>query len=75
MRAHHANKTLAESGACTVEHCPECDVVHVHFGHASVRLRPAAFQAACHTLMLAVERLAQIEAASACARPGRVSCH
>ena len=77
MNSSHANKILAESGACTVEHCSECGVVHLHFGHASVRLKPAAFMAACQTLILAMRRLTpqEVEAASAHGVSGRFPCH
>lgn len=39
MNSQHANKILAESGACTVEHCLEYHVAYVHFVRATRRAR------------------------------------
>ncbi|MEX2164488.1 MAG: hypothetical protein WD823_09625 [Sulfuricaulis sp.] len=77
MKSSHKNMILAESAACTVEHCLECDVVHLHFGHASVRLRPAVFMAACQTLTLAMRRMTpqEVDATSAKQAFGDSSCH
>jgi len=77
MSQHPAHEILAQSGACEVEHCPGCDLVHVHFGHASVRLTPAAFRIVCRTLLLAMRRLApqDIEAAKVDKMSGHSPCH
>jgi hypothetical protein len=56
--AHTAHKTtLASCDLCQVEHCGDCDVVHVHVGHASVRLTLSGYFALCATLVEAARRL------------------
>ena len=48
---HGQRTTLARCSMCQVEHCADCDVVHVHVGHASVRLTMSGFLAMCATLL------------------------
>src|SRR5688572_21269127 len=56
--AHEAHKTtLAGCDLCQVEHCADCDVVHVHIGHASVRLTLSGFFSLCATLLEAARRV------------------
>jgi len=56
--AHSVHKTtLASCDLCQVEHCADCDVVHVHVGHASLRLTLSGFYALCATLLEAARRV------------------
>ncbi len=43
-------KILARCAVCQVERCVECDTVHLHIGHMSLRLTMAAFLSLCATL-------------------------
>jgi hypothetical protein len=56
---HGQRTTLARCSMCQVEHCADCDVVHVHVGHASVRLTMSGFLAMCATLLEAARTAAQ----------------
>lgn len=47
----HDRRLLARCHVCEVEHCPECDVVHVNVGHASLRLTRSGFYSLCATLL------------------------
>jgi hypothetical protein len=54
----HANKMpLAECDICQVEHCTDCDVVHVHVRHTSLRLTLSGYFAMCATLLDAARRI------------------
>ena len=50
---------LARCAVCQVEHCADCDTVHLHVGHASVRLTMAAFLSLCATLFEAAQTATQ----------------
>ncbi len=54
MNDPHTAKLLAHSSVCTVERCGECEIIHLHFDAASMRLRPAAFVQLCETLLSAL---------------------
>jgi hypothetical protein len=41
---------LARCAVCQVECCADCNTVHLHVGHASLRLTMAAFLSLCATL-------------------------
>lgn len=51
-------RLLADSGVCTVEQCTGCDVVHVHIGNTTLRLKRAAFTLVCETLLSALSQVA-----------------
>lgn len=38
-----ATRLLAQCKTCKIEHCSDCDTVHLHIGHASLRLTLATF--------------------------------
>jgi len=46
---------LARCAVCLVERCADCDTVHLHVGHASLRLTMAAFLSPCATLFEAAQ--------------------
>ncbi|MEK7816598.1 MAG: hypothetical protein AAB294_07245 [Pseudomonadota bacterium] len=54
MHEIHPARLLAGCSVCIIEHCADCDVVHVHVGAASMRFRPAAFVQLCETLLSAL---------------------
>lgn len=58
MSETHVNSLLASCSICTVERCTECNVIHLHFGAASVRFKPAAFAMLCETLLSALAQVA-----------------
>lgn len=45
---------LAGCSVCTVEHCADGDVVHMHVGGTTLRFKPAAFTLMCETLLSAL---------------------
>ncbi len=54
MNADHETgdrKILARCAVCQVEQCIECDTVHLHIGHTSLRLTMSAFLSLCATLL------------------------
>jgi hypothetical protein len=53
----HTSRRLAESEIACVEHCAECQTVHVHLGNTSLRFRSTTFLELCETLYTAVRRL------------------
>jgi hypothetical protein len=57
LDTHTHKTTLASCELCQVEHCVDCDVVHIHVGHASVRLTLSGYFALCATLLEAARRL------------------
>jgi hypothetical protein len=73
MNAGHETadrKVLARCTVCQVERCGECDTVHLHIGHASLRLTTAAFLSLCATLFEAAQgatKGAVVHAAPRCA--------
>jgi hypothetical protein len=77
MNEPHVNNLLASCSVCTVERCTECDVIHLHFGAASVRLKPAAFVMLCETLLSALAQVAPKAVAfvSSDARGGNAGRH
>jgi hypothetical protein len=46
---------LARCAVCQVERCVECDTVHLHIGHTSLRLTMAAFLSLSTTLIEAAQ--------------------
>ncbi len=50
---------LARCTVCQVERCADCDTVHLHVGHASLRLTMAAFLSVCATLLEAAQTATQ----------------
>jgi len=50
---------LARCAVCQVERCADCDTVHLHIGHASLRLTMAAFLSLCATLFEAGQTATQ----------------
>lgn len=50
---------LARCAVCQVERCADCDTVHLHVGHASLRLTRAAFLSLCATLLEAAQTATQ----------------
>jgi hypothetical protein len=46
-----ATRLLAKCKACKIEHCSDCDTVHLHIGHASLRLTLATFLSLSATLL------------------------
>jgi hypothetical protein len=46
-----ATRLLAQSKTCKIEHCGDCDTVHLHIGHASLRLTLATFLSLSATLL------------------------
>jgi hypothetical protein len=58
MNAEHETgdrKVLARCTVCQVERCTDCDTVHLHIGHTSLRLTTAAFLSLCATLFEAAQ--------------------
>ena len=53
MKDHAACKTtiLGKSQFCSVTRCAECNLVHLHVGPLSIRLRNDVFTDLCETLM------------------------
>jgi hypothetical protein len=54
MNADHDTgdrQILARCAVCQVDRCADCDTVHLHVGHASLRLTMAAFLSVCATLL------------------------
>lgn len=54
MHEIHPARLLAGCSVCTVERRGECEIIHLHFGAASMRFRPAAFVQLCETLLSAL---------------------
>jgi hypothetical protein len=54
-----ARQFLARCAVCQVERCADCDTVHLHIGHASLRLTMAAFLSLCATLLEAAQTATQ----------------
>ncbi len=52
-------RILARCAVCQVERCADCDTVHLHVGHASLRLTMAAFLSLCATLLEAAQAATQ----------------
>jgi len=62
MNPHHDTEDrqiLARCTVCQVERCADCDTVHLHIGHASLRLTMAAFLSLCATLLEAAQTATQ----------------
>ncbi|HYA38579.1 MAG TPA: hypothetical protein VEI74_09970 [Candidatus Methylomirabilis sp.] len=62
MNPHHDTEDrqiLARCAVCQVERCADCDTVHLHIGHASLRLTTAAFLSLCATLLEAAQTATQ----------------
>lgn len=53
----HPLTLLAHHGACQVEHCHDCDVLHVTIGPVTLRVQPAAAQQLRRALTTALARL------------------
>lgn len=49
-----ATRLLAQCKTCKIEHCSDCDTVHLHIGRASLRLTLATFLSLSATLLEAV---------------------
>ena len=58
MHEIHPARLLAGCSVCTIEHCADCDVVHVHVGSATLRFKRAAFTLMCETLLSALSQVA-----------------
>ena len=54
-RSSEDRQILARCDVCQVERCADCKTVHVHIGHASLRLSMAAFLSLCATLLEAAQ--------------------
>lgn len=54
----HPARLLAGCSVCTVEHCADCDVVHLHVGGTTLRFKRAAFTLMCETLLSALSQVA-----------------
>jgi hypothetical protein len=63
-----ATRLLAQCQTCKVEHCSDCDTVHLHIGHASLRLTMATFLSVCATLLEAAHTATRPTAATALRR-------
>ena len=54
MNTDHATedrRILARCAVCQVEHRADCETVHAHIGHTSLRLTMAAFLPLCAALL------------------------
>lgn len=58
MRETHLARLLAGCSVCTVEHCADCDVVHLHVAGTTLRFKRAAFTLMCETLFSALTQVA-----------------
>lgn len=58
----HPLRTLAHSPVCQIEHCAECNILHVTLGPITMRLEIAAGHHLRHTLGVALEALEALEA-------------
>jgi hypothetical protein len=58
MHETHPARLLAGCSVCTVEHCADCDVVHLHVGGTTLRFKRAAFTLMCETLLSALSQVA-----------------
>lgn len=58
MHKAHPARLLAGCSICTVEHCADCDVVHLQVAGTSLRIKRAAFTLMCETLLSALSQVA-----------------
>ncbi len=58
MHETHPARLLASCSICSVEHCADCDVVHVHIDSTTLRFKRAAFTLMCETLLSALSQVA-----------------
>lgn len=58
MHETHPAQLLAGCSVCTVEHCADCDVVHLHVAGTTLRFKRAAFTLMCETLLSALSQVA-----------------
>lgn len=58
MHETHPARLLAGCSVCTVEHCADCDVVHLHVAGTTLRFKRAAFTLMCETLLSALSQVA-----------------
>lgn len=58
-RATEDRRILARCAVCQVERRADCQTVHLHVGHASLRLTMAAFLSLCATLLEAAQAATQ----------------
>jgi len=70
-------RIIAHGSLAQVEHCADCDIVHLHLGALTLRLKPAVLQDLRDTLSQALENMPAgrtTDIAGAGARPDG-SCH
>lgn len=53
----HRLRPLAHSRTCQIDHCVDCNILHVTVGPLTMRLELSAAQQLRHTLAEALERL------------------
>lgn len=51
---------LAQSEVCSVERCRDCGTIHLHLGHATMRIPPDGFAALCETLLDALSGIPEL---------------
>jgi len=80
MNTGSGRKILSRGLVAEVEHCAECEIMHLHIGAFTLRLKPAVLNDLRDTLSRALAAFPQGSSSTdklphAPARPARGSCH
>ncbi|MBX3665815.1 MAG: hypothetical protein KF834_09015 [Burkholderiales bacterium] len=57
MHAPYHRKIIARGPVAEVEHCADCEIIHLHLGAFTLRLKPAVLHELRDTLSRALENL------------------